>query len=280
MDDAQRKLLERKEEERRDALRERMKGRSEGIPMPNKCNDCGYFPCICECPGCKVCGGTGRVKKRIDSSETIACPHLRSNKMKSLMKNGDAIGGLTPNEVQILTWLHIPFGISDAYKSLPIVKDAVRRGHGFGIMMGLWPQNKTTIMKIAVATFLRTGRKAQYVRLLRLINSISTLHADNASRQLALLEAVEEWKSDDLLCIDSIPADTEHEWAAEIVSNLMEDRWNAGVEMRCLTIAAFHLMKIKDLPEYITKHVEGKKVVMLDKKGKDVSFVVYLNGPK
>src|SRR5690349_10155741 len=97
------------------------------------------------------------------------------------------IGGLTADEVKTFGWHLVLPSISDAHKAMPHVKEAVNRGYGMGLMLGKWGQGKTLLMKIAVANYLRIGKKAHYVKLTKMLDSIRRTYDEKENKMTALV---------------------------------------------------------------------------------------------
>jgi hypothetical protein len=200
---------------RSNALRQRMTQRAGGATLPEKCPACGDYICSCRCPQCKTCGGSGYIRDEKSSVkvELKVCPNYRASSLNKAIAHGEGRGGLTAHEIKTLDWNCVIPGISDGHKAMQFVKPATERGYGMGIMLGKWGQAKTLLMKIAVANFIRQGKRAHYVKLTTMMDDIRTAYDERENKMTALVTKIREWQNLDLLCLDEIDKDTGTDWA-------------------------------------------------------------------
>lgn len=273
-------------EQKKKLLKERIS--TTAVPLPPKCPSCGYHKCQCLCdPNCPDCGGSGYLKawnpedglQAKNYGGTRQCPKMRANQLKKSLALGEGQGGLTANEIQTLDWQLVQPGISDGIKALKFVRPAVQRGYGMGIMLGTFGQAKTLLMKIAVAVYIRQGKKAFYVKLTDMLDDIRTAYDVKEEKMQALSRKVREWNEIDLLCLDEIDKSSETEWARDRLFNLCDERYMRGVRRECLTLFAANYDTRKDIPGYLRSRIEDNRFAMIDDKGVQASFVVLLSGP-
>jgi hypothetical protein len=266
-------------------LLEKMRERSGGVTPPKRCDSCGYAPCQCLCPNCPECGGTSRVPVNPnadihdkDYGKTKTCSRYANVMNARRISSGEEIGGLTSNEIQELTWNKIIPGVSDAEKGLAFVRPAVERGYGMGMMFGTWGQGKTLLMKIAVAEFIRMGKRARYVSLTRMMDDIRRAYDVKEAKMTALVDKIREWENLDLLAIDEIDKEAGTEWAESRFFDLVDQRWVLGVRRQALTIFSSNYGKIAELPGYLRSRIQDNRFSMMGDNGERASFMVFMNG--
>jgi DNA replication protein DnaC len=283
--DIQDRLLAERDSQKWNALRARMAER--GTPSLEKCPQGHYIAtCTCACPNCKTCGGTGFVPA--DPAAKIGdpkygqvdpCPNSRANYLKRALASGEMIGGLTAEEVQELSWNHVQPGISDAHKALPFVRESVNRGYGMGLMLGLWGQGKTLLMKIAVANFIRSGKRAHYIKLTKLLDTIRQTYDQKEGKMTALVNEIRKWENLDLLCLDELDKDADTDWAQSRLFDLVDERWVSAVRQQKLTLFAANYSSMGEVPGYLKSRIEDNRWAVADDSGKTAAFTVFLNGP-
>jgi hypothetical protein len=287
MTDEFNKVLERLAKEKREKLGQRMAERIASLPMPKKCPSCGYAPCQCLCdPDCPNCGGSGYMKQSSPDAQVTdkkfgtlkTCPKMKANNLKKSIAAGETRGGLSAYEIQTLDWSLVRPGISDGMKGLAFVRPAVQRGYGMGIMLGKVGQAKTLLMKISVATYIRAGKKAHYIKLTNLLDDIRRVYDLKEDKMVSLVRKIKEWESYDLLAIDEMDKSSETDWATDRLFGLCDERWVKAVRKEALTLFASNYASKKEIPEYLLSRIEDARFNITDDKGRPASFVVYLAG--
>lgn len=279
-------LLKQRNDEKMAGLRLRMAERAGGAALPDRCQSCGYFPCQCECPECDTCRGSGYISADPNAKigdpkygQLEPCPNLRTNHLKRTLASGEGMGGLSANEIKTFSWDMVLPGISDAYKALPHVKEAVNRGYGMGLMLGKWGQGKTLLMKIAVANFIRGGKKAHYVKLTKMLDSIRQTYDEKEGKMTALVREIRKWENLDLLCLDELDKDAETDWAKSRLFDLVDERWVSAVREEKLTLFSANFQNMSEVPGYLKSRIEDNRWAVTDQSGKSAAFTVFLNGP-
>jgi hypothetical protein len=274
-------------EEHQAGLRERMKERGHGTPLPPPCPSCGFVLCQCRCnPTCRYCGGIGYVHKYPEAKmgekgygQIETCPALREKEFKKSLADGESIGGLTAEEISTMSWKHVLPGISDAAVAMPFVKETLQRGYGLGLMFGLWGQGKTLLMKIAVASYIRQQKKAVYIKRGKLMDDIRMAYDTKEGKMTALVAKMREWEDVELLALDEIGADSDTEWAEARFFEIVDQRWVKAVRGQGITFFASNYAKPDEIPGYLRSRIEDSRFSILDAKGKPAAFSIFMNGP-
>ena len=267
------------EQARWELLKQRIADRADTVP-PAPCPTCGHAICLCRCPKCSICGGSGYVR-RSDTDDVTdpnfgkidQCPNYSRTIILADAQAGKELGGLAAEEVLQLQWSMVKPGYSDGVKAREAVKRAYECGSGLVLLFGTFGQAKTLTMKIAVATALRDGKRARYAKLTNVLDDIRMAYDSKENMQGELLRRIEAWRELDVLALDEMDkAAKNSDWAMDRIFNLLDDRYMLAVREKSLTITAGNWMNLDDLNSafaYFRSRIEDNRV----------GTVVYLNGP-
>ena len=185
----------------------------------------------------------------------------------------DSRVGLPADELQNLTWGLVKKGVNQADQACDITSRAYISGHGMVFMYGGYGQWKSLVLKIAVATALREGKRAAYANLAGVLDDIRIAHDKRENKMTELVRRMEWWTSLDVLAIDELDKVGQTEWARERIFQLLDARYQRAVRQEALTVIAANYQSTDELSGYLKSRIEDNRFVangyVLQLKGSD-----------
>lgn len=232
-------------------------------------------------PDCPICGGSGYVHKDPnaqvgdpDFGKLVMCPTAQRFAFVDKLTRGelDPRIGLTPLEIQGLSWDVIKDGLSDGHKAREAVRAAYQRGHGIVFLFGKSGQAKTLALKIAVAVALAEGKRSAYANMLSVLDDIRLAFDERENKQTELVRRMDWWLSRDILAVDELDKVNSTDWARERMFQLIDARYQRAVRQEALTIIAANYDSTDELSPYLRSRIEDNRFM-------ECGMVVHLNGP-
>jgi len=175
------------------------------------------------------------------------CPHC--NGWEYLAKpNGDLIlcqcvakeryaqaANITEKELS-LTWDSL-LADQNAKKAEKVVRETLKRGHGWVYLWGPPGLAKTLILKIAIALTVNEGMEARYTNMSAVLDNLREAY-DTDRPSAESVSRLSRWSSIKLLCIDEFDRVKATEFAKEKQFRLMDERYERAIREETITLMA------------------------------------------
>jgi DNA replication protein DnaC len=231
-------------------------------------------------PDCPECGGVGYVHYDVPVGhpkfgKLERCSRAQILVVKHSLQAGeiDPRVGLTSDELRNLSWDLVKRGVNQADQACDVTRRAYMSGHGIVFMYGGYGQGKSLVLKIAVATALREGKRAAYANLAGVLDDIRIAYDERENKMTELVRRMEWWASLDVLAIDELDKVGQTEWARERIFQLLDARYQRAVRQETLTVIAANYQSTDELSGYLKSRIEDNRFVangyVLQLKGTD-----------
>lgn len=229
-------------------------------------------------PDCPECKGIGYVRYDVPVGhpkfgKLESCPRSQAFGVKQSLQARviDLRVGLTRDEIQNLSWDLVKKGVNQADKACDCTQRAYVSGHGMVFLYGGFGQGKSLILKIAVATALKDGKRAAYADLASVLDDIRIAYDERENKMTELVRRMEWWASLDVLAIDELDKVGQTEWARERIFQLLDARYQRAIRQEALTVIAANHQNLDELSGYLRSRVEDNRFVAN-------GYIVFLKG--
>jgi len=184
---------------------------------------------------CEICHGAGFVRYDVPIGHSyfgkvFPCP----NRNFSGFYQVDS--GLDASEYK-LDWSAI-VDINNIHKVVDTIREIINRGYGWITLWGGSGLAKTTLLKIAVAVYIRDKKKrAGYARMVDIIDNLRGAY-DSENAMSESQRRLDAWTSMPLLSIDEFERINETKYASERKFVLADSRYEAALREKSITIIA------------------------------------------
>lgn len=217
---------------------------------------------ICE-PDCEICGGIGYLRYDVDYNHPLfgkldLCPNIDRWNLPFARQFG-----ITKDESS-LTWKSI-MDVNDAKDGALMAKRLLDKGYGW---LYLWGSNglaKTTILKIAVAQWIRDGHIGSYTRMAEILDHLRAAF-DSDSGSFASEERLDFWAEVPLLAIDEFDRIRSTRFSSERQFLLLDRRYESAVAQRSITIIASERSP-SGFPGYMKDRIYDGRFTVLNLQG-------------
>jgi DNA replication protein DnaC len=179
--------------------------------------------------------------------------------------------GLTADELHNLSWSMVRKGVNQADRACEVTQRAYTSGHGLVFLYGGFGQGKSLVLKIAVATALKEGRRAAYANLAGVLDDIRIAYDERENKMTELVRRMEWWTSLDVLAIDELDKVGQTDWARERIFQLLDARYQCAIRQEALTVIAANYQSPDELSGYLKSRIEDNRFTAN-------GYVVYLKG--
>ena len=239
-------------------------------PAPPSKGDCS--------PDCPECGGAGYVRYDVPVGHPKfgrleRCPNVKARAIGKSLQVGeiDPRIGLTADELHNLSWSMVRKGVNQADRACEVTQRAYTSGHGLVFLYGGFGQGKSLVLKIAVATALKEGRRAAYANLAGVLDDIRIAYDERENKMTELVRRMEWWTSLDVLAIDELDKVGQTDWARERIFQLLDARYQCAIRQEALTVIAANYQSPDELSGYLKSRIEDNRFTAN-------GYVVYLKG--
>lgn len=212
---------------------------AQAIQVPQPAPFIGQYdgPCS-QGPACPICGGSGWYRVEVPPGHPLfgklqACPNV------SIWKAAGAEHyGLETEEVEEMNWGQV-MALFDgrSLNAAERVQQILERGWGWLYLYGDHGQAKTLILKIAVATALRSNKMAAYANMADVIAHIQRAFDENDPNRESE-SRLEWWGELPILALDEFDRFNKTKWADTSQFRLMDKRNNLGIRQKGVTLIA------------------------------------------
>lgn len=150
-------------------------------------------------------------------------------------------------------------GVNQADQACATTRKAFEDGHGLVFLYGGFGQGKSLILKIAVATSIRAGKRAAYANLSSVLDNIRTAYDERENKMTELVRRMEWWSSLDVLAIDELDKVGQTDWAKERFFQLMDLLYQCAIRQEALTIVAANYQSTDELSGYLKSRIEDNR---------------------
>jgi DNA replication protein DnaC len=233
-------------------------GKDGAIPKPIQHGDCS--------PDCPECGGIGYVRYEVSVGhpkfgKVERCRYAQSRDIAAHLRSGnvDQRIGLTADEIGNLNWNLVRKGVNQADQACVTTRKAFEDGHGLVFLYGGFGQGKSLILKIAVATAIRAGKRAAYANLAGVLDDIRSAYDERENKMTELVRRMEWWTSLDVLAIDELDKVGQTDWAKERIFQLLDLLYQRAIRQEALTIIAANYQSTDELSGYLKSRIEDNR---------------------
>lgn len=184
-------------------------------------------------PDCPVCGGLGLVRVNLPISDP------RFGKLQPCPNNNDIFRlhgtklGLDEVDRRITWDSLIDYG--SVRTAREAIQTVLRRGYGWVYLFGDFGTSKTSLLKIAVAEAVRSGKLGAYTRMAEIMDNLKEAFGkDNESA----IDRLEWWSSVPVLAIDEMEKIQQSEYTTDRRFLLMDRRYEDAWKGRSITVIA------------------------------------------
>jgi DNA replication protein DnaC len=235
--------------------------------LPDECPNFSIQSVRGECsPDCPECKGIGYVRYEFPVGhpkfgKLERCPRAEAFAAKRSLQAGviDPRIGLTNDEVRNLSWELVKKGVNQADGACESTQRAYLSGHGMIFLYGGFGQGKSLILKIAVATALKDGKRAAYADLASVLDDIRIAYDERENKMTELVRRMEWWTSLDVLAIDELDKVGQTEWARERIFQLLDARYQRAIRQEALTVIAANHQNLDELSGYLRSRIEDNR---------------------
>jgi DNA replication protein DnaC len=158
-----------------------------------------------------------------------------------------------------LNWDLVRKGVNQAEQACATTRKAFEEGHGLVFLYGGFGQGKSLILKIAVATAVRAGKRAAYANLAGVLDDIRSAYDERENKMTELVWRMEWWTSLDVLAIDELDKVGQTDWAKERIFQLLDLLYQRAVRQEALTIIAANYHSTDELSGYLKSRIEDNR---------------------
>lgn len=224
-------------------------------------------PCLLCDPFCPICRGIGYYRVDLptthnDFGKAIPCP----NRARKGLYGEHS--GLNPEEMK-WTWDRIiPVHGNNIFDGVDAVKRIVKQGFGWIYLTGGYGQGKSLILKIAIATFLRSHETAAYTRMAEILDHLRAAYdTENPSQESE--DRLNWWANLPLLAIDEFDRVRQTEFGDERRFRLLDFRYEQAIRGESITIMASN-SDPKHLPGYLYDRIRDGRFEIIQLEGRSV----------
>jgi hypothetical protein len=236
----------------------------------------GSSPPIIRPPVCDYCNGVGYVRVNVDIGhpqfgQVLPCPKCT---VKASGFEPDNYG-LLPSD-RSLTWADIiDLNGRNVYEAKRAIQAVLERGWGWVFLYGTYGTAKTTLLKVAIAEFLRTeGEQAVYTTMIDVMDEIRAAYDAKSPNQEAI-NRLRWWSSLPLLAIDEAEKINETEFVKERRFQLLDARyWSATQQHYGITLIAANVAP-EGLPGAIASRIKDGRFIAMKLTGFDARPIAH-----